>query len=36
MPVKLDHTIVTAQRSNGRAIYFADPSGHWLEVLTRS
>jgi len=23
------------QRGNGRAIYFADPSGHWLEVLTR-
>lgn len=22
------------QRANGRAIYFADPSGHWLEVLT--
>jgi hypothetical protein len=72
MPVKLDHTIVTArdktesatfdsvlgrvkarsvpywadprqtrpgevdQRGNGRAIYFADPSGHWLEVLTRN
>jgi catechol 2,3-dioxygenase-like lactoylglutathione lyase family enzyme len=24
------------QRGNGRAIYFADPSGHWLEVLTRN
>jgi catechol 2,3-dioxygenase-like lactoylglutathione lyase family enzyme len=24
-----------AQRDPGRAIYFSDPSGHWLEVLTR-
>jgi catechol 2,3-dioxygenase-like lactoylglutathione lyase family enzyme len=24
-----------AQRDTGRAMYFADPSGHWLEVLTR-
>jgi catechol 2,3-dioxygenase-like lactoylglutathione lyase family enzyme len=24
------------QRGDGRAFYFADPSGHWLEVLTRS
>jgi len=25
-----------ADRGNGsRAVYFADPSGHWLEVLTR-
>jgi len=23
-----------ANRNPGRAIYFADPSGHWLEVLT--
>jgi catechol 2,3-dioxygenase-like lactoylglutathione lyase family enzyme len=23
-----------ASRNPGRAIYFADPSGHWLEVLT--
>jgi len=23
-----------ANRDPGRAIYFADPSGHWLEVLT--
>lgn len=23
------------QRDGGRAIYFADPSGHWLEVLTK-
>jgi len=23
-----------AHRERGRAIYFADPSGHWLEVLT--
>jgi len=23
------------QRGDGRAFYFADPSGHWLEVLTR-
>ena len=24
-----------AQRDPGRAIYFSDPSGHWLEVLTK-
>ena len=24
------------QRGNGRATDFADPSGHWLEVLTRN
>jgi catechol 2,3-dioxygenase-like lactoylglutathione lyase family enzyme len=23
-----------ARRDRGRAIYFEDPSGHWLEVLT--
>jgi len=24
-----------ADRSPGRAVYFQDPGGHWLEVLTR-
>jgi catechol 2,3-dioxygenase-like lactoylglutathione lyase family enzyme len=24
-----------AQRDTGRAMYFSDPSGHWLEVLTK-
>lgn len=24
-----------AQRDPGRAMYFSDPSGHWLEVLTK-
>jgi len=24
-----------AQRGPGRAVYFEDPSGHWIEVLTR-
>ena len=24
-----------AQREPGRAMYFSDPSGHWLEVLTK-
>jgi hypothetical protein len=24
-----------ADRGGSRAVYFADPSGHWLEVLTR-
>jgi catechol 2,3-dioxygenase-like lactoylglutathione lyase family enzyme len=23
------------QRDTGRAMYFSDPSGHWLEVLTK-
>ncbi|HEY2405014.1 MAG TPA: VOC family protein [Polyangiaceae bacterium] len=25
-----------AQRGTGRALYFCEPSGHWLEVLTNS
>jgi len=24
-----------ADRGGSRAVYFADPSGHWIEVLTR-
>jgi len=24
-----------ADRGDSRAVYFADPSGHWIEVLTR-
>jgi extradiol dioxygenase family protein len=29
------HPGEVAQRDTGRAMYFSDPSGHWLEVLTR-
>lgn len=39
MAIKLNHTIVSARDKRASAaflrIYFEDPSGHYLEVLTR-